>query len=187
MRQRATGWWQRSDYNPAGERLAYVPRIHNAVDYRQGTGRGKKGGLSVRKQRTRLYNIWMLMKQRCYNPNRPDFKWYGAKGIYVCDEWQSFFPFQKWAHENGYTDERTIDRVDNSGPYMPANCRWVPFSQQGGNTSQCRMLTINGETKNLKAWCMEYGISYNMVMQRISRGMDDVSAILTPAQRRQAL
>ncbi len=61
--------------------------------------------------KTRLYNIYSGMKQRCYNPNNQHYQWYGAKGITICDEWlgdnglQNFFD---WSLSHGYDENLTI-------------------------------------------------------------------------------
>ncbi|MBU5626521.1 hypothetical protein KQI82_12475 [Oscillibacter sp. MSJ-2] len=133
--------------------------------------------------KTRLYVVWKNMKARCYNRNRPDYKYYGAKGITVCDEWQTYGNFEIWAKQNGYDDNLTIDRIDVLRGYEPSNCRWIPFSEQRENTTQARRVTINGKTQTLKAWCIEYGISYNMVIMRVHRGVDIVSALLMPSRK----
>lgn len=83
---------------------------------------------------TRLYTIWANMKQRCTNPNYPQFKDYGGRGISVCSEWaNSFKRFYTWAMENGYQKHLTIDRIDNNGIYEPSNCRWVTMLVQNHN------------------------------------------------------
>jgi hypothetical protein len=57
-----------------------------------------------------------------------DWKYYGSKGITVCDEWKSFEPFRDWALANGFKPELQLDRIDGDGHYSPSNCRWVtPF------------------------------------------------------------
>ena len=132
----------------------------------------------------RMYATWNNMRQRCENPNRDDYKWYGAKGISVCNAWKDYANFQAWAKESGYDNSLTIDRIDPTKNYEPNNCRWIPFHEQRENTSQTRKITINGRTQSLKAWCLEYGINYDMVIMRVHRGMDDVSALLTPSKRR---
>ena len=79
---------------------------------------------------TRLYNIWCDMKSRCSNPNERAYKWYGGKGISVCDEWKSdFAQFKNWALNNGYNDSLTIDRVDSNKNYCPDNCRWITYKK----------------------------------------------------------
>lgn len=82
------------------------------------------------KSGTNLYSRWRDMKQRCFNPKCGNYKHYGARGITVCDEWLSFPAFEKWALENGYKKELSIDRIDNNGNYEPNNCRWTTKSVQ---------------------------------------------------------
>lgn len=131
----------------------------------------------------RLNRIWRNMRQRCYNPNRNDYKHYGGRGINICSAWGEYAKFKKWALENGYTSELTLERINNNGDYSPENCRWIPFPEQRANTSQTRIITINNESKPLKYWCEDYGISYHAVCQRIHRGMDEISALLIPIRR----
>jgi hypothetical protein len=77
----------------------------------------------------RLYHTWTDMKTRCNNPKNKRYHRYGGRGIKVCDEWLSFEPFKEWALSNGYTDEMTIDRIDNDGNYEPNNCEWVTIQE----------------------------------------------------------
>lgn len=78
---------------------------------------------------TRLYKIWQNMKQRCANPKDTHYKWYGGRGIKVCDAWQEYIPFRDWALQNGYDDSLTIERIDSSKGYEPNNCEWVSLSE----------------------------------------------------------
>ena len=82
---------------------------------------------------TRLYRIWKGMKARCLYPSSTDYKWYGARGIAVCDEWMKFTPFRDWALSNGYRDDLTLERIDNESNYTPANCKWATISEQNAN------------------------------------------------------
>lgn len=76
--------------------------------------------------KTRLYRIWQQIKQRCYNEKSSSYKYYGGKGIKVCDLWKDDFEaFLEWAINNGYSDYLTIDRIDSSCDYEPRNCRWI--------------------------------------------------------------
>ena len=80
------------------------------------------------KSNTRPYRIWLGMKARCFNEDNKDYRWYGKKGIKICDEWNnSFALFYHWGNENGYKDDLTIDRINPKGDYEPDNCRWIPW------------------------------------------------------------
>ena len=85
-------------------------------------------------KQTRLYRIWQNMKNRCRNKNVSCYKYYGGKGVGVCDKWANdFLSFRNWALENGYEENLTIDRIDNDGDYEPSNCRWVTMGVQSRN------------------------------------------------------
>ena len=74
------------------------------------------------------------MKRRCCNKNDKNYKYYGGRGITVCDEWRNdFVAFYNWAIENSYSDDLTIDRINVNGNYEPSNCRWVTMAQQNQN------------------------------------------------------
>ena len=95
--------------------------------------------LSHGEAHTRLHMVWQQMKKRCHNPNDRSYKWYGAKGVTVCKEWdESYIAFRNWALENGYdqTAKRglcTLDRINPFGNYEPNNCRWVDQKTQRRN------------------------------------------------------
>ena len=66
------------------------------------------------------------LKNRCYNKNNTSYKWYGGRGIKVCDEWKNNFKsFYDWAIENNWQKGLQIDRIDNNKNYAPDNCRFV--------------------------------------------------------------
>lgn len=78
---------------------------------------------------SRLYNIWNNIKQRCTNHNTPAYKWYGAKGIEISNEWSSDFEvFKEWSIANGYNINMTIDRIDPRLGYNSNNCQWLTLS-----------------------------------------------------------
>ena len=81
--------------------------------------------------KTKTYLIWKSMLQRCRNPRKKDYKWYGGRGIRICDRWQIFSNFLADMGECplGYS----IERIDVNGHYEPANCMWIPRGDQNKN------------------------------------------------------
>jgi len=77
------------------------------------------------KVQSKLDGVLRQLKQRCNNPNNKDYRYYGAIGIQVCEEWQHARDFERWALANGYKDGLTIDRIDGSGNYEPGNCHFI--------------------------------------------------------------
>jgi hypothetical protein len=80
---------------------------------------------------TRTYRTWVAMKFRCSNPAASDFRYYGGRGISVCERWIKFENFLEDMGER--PAGRTLDRVDNEGNYEPANCRWATWKEQSLN------------------------------------------------------
>lgn len=79
--------------------------------------------------KTPLYHVFLSMHNRCERPNVKEYKWYGGKGVRVCDEWKEFQPFFEWATSHGYEKGLTIDRINAAGNYEPSNCRWITRSE----------------------------------------------------------
>lgn len=130
-----------------------------------------KTGLTLPGQRKGLYNTWQNMKQRCLNPNHPKYHRYGGRGIDICKEWHDIRGFQKWAIENGYKPNLTIDRIDNDGNYEPSNCRWVTQSKNSRSKSTTKLTVKEAEEirKLLRLGAdeqkvaNEYGVSHGTI------------------------
>lgn len=127
---------------------------------------------------TRLYDIWIGIKERCYNPNRW-FGW-GDRGISMCEEWtDSFEAFRDWSLSNGYSDILSIDRIDNNGNYEPSNCRWVDAKKQANNRRTNTMVEYNGEAHTISEWSDITGIKANTIAMRLRKYKWSVEKALT--------
>ncbi len=133
--------------------------------------------------RTPTFVVWKNMLSRCANPNATEFALYGGRGITVCERWRnSFAAFLADVGERPGRD-CSIDRIDNSGNYEPANCRWATRTEQGRNRRTNHVLTHDGRTQPLVAWAEECGISHATIRHRLNRGWSVERALTTKAVR----
>ena len=123
------------------------------------------------KRYTRIYGIWSGMKARCYSVSDCNYPNWGGRGIVMCDEWKdNFESFYNWAINNGYSDNLSIDRINNDGNYEPSNCRWVTQAEQNRNRRDNVYLTYNGETMTCAEWSRELGLYVGTVNNRLHKG-----------------
>ena len=118
---------------------------------------GSKGG------KTRLFNIWKDMRKRCSNKNGKNAKNYIDRGISICQEWNDFAIFRTWSEAHGYTDELTIERNDVNGNYEPANCRWIPKSEQARNKTNTQRINVVGKIMTAAEAERAIGLSHAMI------------------------
>lgn len=133
--------------------------------------------------RSVIYKVWGGMLTRCYSENHPTHKHYGARGIFVCDEWQNdFTAFRDWAMENGWQRGLEIDRKDNNGPYSPENCRVTDRKTNNRNKRDTVLHEAFGESKCLPEWAEDPRclVSKRTLSARISYGWDILLALTTP-------
>jgi hypothetical protein len=110
------------------KQLKYKQRSCGCITTRT-HGRSRDAGS---KNLSPTYAIWAQVIQRCTNPKSSAWKWYGARGITVCDRWR--YSFSAFLEDMGERPEGlSIDRIDNDGNYEPGNCRWATKSQQNAN------------------------------------------------------
>lgn len=77
------------------------------------------------------YDIWVLMRQRCNNPKASGYRYYGGKGVSVCERWNAYELFLQ--DMGPRPDGLTLDRKDPFGNYEPGNCRWADWFEQNRN------------------------------------------------------
>lgn len=115
--------------------------------------------------KTKLYEIWCRMKQRCYDKNYPGFKTCGKKGIVVCDEWVNCYQeFEEWAFTHGYKEGLRLLRRNKNDNFSPYNCF---FSDKNGN----KLITIGNESNTILEWCKIKNMNYDTVIKRKNRGL----------------
>lgn len=133
----------------------------------------------------RLYSRWNVMRRRCYDPQFIVYRYYGGRGIRVCDEWRTdYLAFQAWALSHGWDENLTLDRIDNTKDYSPENCRWTDWVTQQSNRGSFNLkVTIHGKTKCICQWADELGISRRLVCRRVQDlGWSPRRALLTPSR-----
>lgn len=134
---------------------------------------------------TKLYGVWLAMRNRCNNPSVDAYPDYGGRGIKVCDEWNdNFQTFRDWAYASGYAPDKdghdcSIDRIDTNGDYEPSNCRWIGGVAQANNRRSNRLYTYSGVTHNIKEWADLYGLPYQRLHQRLKAGWSIEKALTT--------
>lgn len=134
------------------------------------------------KSRHPLYVVYCGIKQRCLDAKSRNAYAYHDRGITVCNEWRnSFDAFYNWAISNGWQPGLQIDRIDNNGNYCPENCRVTTYFENSLNKSNTLYINYNGQKVPLKKVCIELGLKYDAIHNRIKTlGWDVERALTTP-------
>ncbi len=96
----------------------------------------KHGHASTPNKTSLTYNSWTGMKSRCNNPAHPQFKYWGGKGVTVCERWNDNFNNFLLDMGERPSREMTLDRINGAGNYEPGNCRWATKKEQRDNTCE---------------------------------------------------
>ena len=126
------------------------------------------------------FHAWHAMLGRCCWPSQRMYKYYGARGITVCQRWRHSFPNFLADMGKRSSPKHSLDRIDNDGNYTPENCRWATKKQQTRNTRANRLITFRGRTQPLIAWVEETGLTYNMLSYRLRKGWSVEKALTHP-------
>lgn len=116
--------------------------------------------------RTPLYRVWAEMRYRCANPDHPDYRHYGGRGIGVCERWADFSAFLEDMGER--PKGLTLERIDNDGDYEPGNCRWATRAEQASNMRSNRIIEHNGMAMTLSQWARYLGRPLQTIAGRLN-------------------
>ena len=120
------------------------------------------------KRRSRVYGIWCDMIKRCYNKNCISYRYYGERGVTVCDRWRE--SFQNFFSDMGDPpDGLSIDRINPRLGYSPENCRWATYQQQAENRTCQKFYSYNGNEYTLPNLCRLIGVNYRTMRNRLFR------------------
>jgi hypothetical protein len=127
-----------------------------------------------------VYSLYKAMVSRCHNPKDPAFKYYGARGITVCDQWRHN-PHQFINDMGERPPGFTLERINNDGPYSPENCEWRTREQQANNKRSNVWITFEGETLTISQWGRKLNFPDNLLGKRLlTLGWSIQKALQTP-------
>jgi len=133
--------------------------------------------------KTPLYQVWLNIRDRCFNKKCKAYPSYGGRGISICNEWNDFQAFQKWAMDNGYQKGLTVERVNNNDGYSPGNCVFATRSIQNNNKRNNVIIEYNGEKLNLAQWAKKLGVNREMIKYRFNAGWSPEDILTKPSSK----
>lgn len=118
----------------------------------------------------RICHIYKGILARCYNKNDESYRFYGQKGIKICEEWlNNPKSFEDWSLKNGYKFDLTIDRIDSSKDYSPENCRWVTFLDNSKYKSTTKITTVDGISHTGREWAELLELGTNTINKMLRK------------------
>lgn len=130
------------------------------------------------------YVAWCHMRDRCNNHKAKSYRFYGQRGITVCDRWQN--SFAAFIEDMGRKPkpELTIDRINSAGNYEPGNCKWSTMTEQQNNKQNNHRIEYNGIIQTLTQWARQFGIPPNVLLWRIRAEWPTERALTQPIRGR---
>jgi hypothetical protein len=124
-------------------------------------------------KKTSFYRVWMSIKDRCNRPKMLNYKYYGGRGIKMCDRWLIFENFrddmyQSYVNHKKNNINTRLDRINNDGNYEKNNCQWLTHKENCNKTRHCHFITYNGLTKTLSEWSQYLNINYDKLERRLN-------------------
>jgi len=125
------------------------------------------------------YQSWKSMHARCLDQKHKRYKYYGGRGITICDRWKEFKNFM--LDMGRKPDPKfTIERNDVNGNYEPGNCKWISRKDQGRNRQNSVYVVYEGRKLLLIDLVEELGLSRSVVYGRLQGGWTLAQAIALP-------
>ena len=182
------GKWTLLTLEPRGHRRFWSCRCDCGTErdvYESSLTSGRSTGCGCWKRghmltETPEYQAWRGAKLRCGNPNTPNYKNYGGRGIKMCERWIG--DFLAFLADMGPrpSARHSLDRIDVNGDYEPGNCRWATWSVQSLNKRTNRRLEAFGRTQTITEWARETGLSCDTLRTRVAAGWSVERAVTTP-------
>ena len=132
-----------------------------------------------------LSDIYNHMIQKCCNETAESYKFAGAKGIRVCNEWLTGWKFNAWAIQTGYRDGLTLVRIDPTKDYCPENCRWEDSSIVSKWTNGAIPISVNGKINSVNGWTYDLrktDNSFNVYTYLKANGYHETAIKIAEAQ-----
>jgi hypothetical protein len=118
----------------------------------------------------RMRSIIAGVRKRCFNENCRTYKYYGGKGVTICERWYGKGGGANFVQDMGptYKPGLTLERIDVNGNYEPSNCTWATMTEQANNRTNNRVLSFNGQSMTVAQWAREIGIKHKTLHQRLN-------------------
>lgn len=129
------------------------------------------------------WRSWIAMRQRCFNEKSQAFRYYGGRGISVCDAWRDDFATFVADIGRAPSAKHTVDRLDPNGHYEPLNCVWATPLEQGASRRNNVMLEAMGERFHVSEWARRTGIPEDCLRTRVRRGWAHERAVTELVQQ----